>query len=140
MAFKRFVEVGRLCIISYGEHADKICVIVDIQDQGHVVIDAPADSGVPRTVINVKRLKLTDVVVKLPRACKTSVVRKALEAQQAVQRFRETAWGQKVEKQRVRARLTDFDRFRVMVARKRRSQLIKQELGRLRSETKTSAS
>ncbi|KAK4532733.1 hypothetical protein CCYA_CCYA13G3590 [Cyanidiococcus yangmingshanensis] len=140
MAFKRFVQVGRLCLISYGEHADKLCVVVDILDQGRVVVDAPAESSVPRHVINVKRLKLTDIVVKMPRACKTKTVRKALEAQQAVQRFQESSWGKKLSRQRVRAQLTDFDRFRVMIARKRRSQLIGRELRRLRSETRVSTS
>jgi large subunit ribosomal protein L14e len=140
MAFKRFIQVGRVCLISYGEHADKLCVVVDILDQSHVVVDAPAESSVPRHVINVKRLKLTDIVVKLPRACKTKTVRKALEMQQAVKRFEESSWGKKLQRQQVRARLSDFDRFRVMIARKRRSQLIGQELGRLRSETRATAS
>lgn len=32
MGFTRFVEIGRVCLINYGEDAGKLCTIVDILD------------------------------------------------------------------------------------------------------------
>ncbi len=35
-----------------------------------------------------------------------------------MKKFGESAWARKITKQKVRASLTDFDRFKVMIARK----------------------
>ena len=134
MAFKRFVEIGRICLISYGRLSNRLCVIVDVMDQNHVIIDAADGSPVQRQVINLKRLNLTDLVVKLPRGCKSKTVHKVMAQEDVEAKFAATAWGRKIARQRLRASLNDFDRFKVMVARKRRSYLIGQELGALRKE------
>jgi hypothetical protein len=41
--FKRFVEAGRFCLITYGPDCGKTCVIVDIIDGTKVVIEGPKD-------------------------------------------------------------------------------------------------
>ena len=41
--FKRFVEAGRFCLITYGPDCGKTCVIVDIIDGTKVVVEGPKD-------------------------------------------------------------------------------------------------
>ena len=41
--FNRFVEAGRLALITYGPMTGKLCVIVDIIDGTKVVVDGPKD-------------------------------------------------------------------------------------------------
>ena len=38
--------------------------------------------------------------------------------------WKKTAWATKLEKKKVRANLSDFDRFRVMVAKKQKSKIV----------------
>ena len=62
--FKRFVEVGRVVLISYGPDAGKLATIVDVMDHNRVLVDGPEKlTGVHRHEINVKRIKLTDMKV-----------------------------------------------------------------------------
>ena len=59
--FTRFVEPGRLALITFGPCAGKMCTIVDIVDQKRVVVDGPESiTGVKRHMMPVKRLSLTD--------------------------------------------------------------------------------
>lgn len=67
MPFKRFVEVGRLCLVTYGPMEGKLCVVVNIIDQSHVLVDGtPAgDAGTPRMGMSLKRMMLTDLKVPI---------------------------------------------------------------------------
>eukprot|EP00438_Fugacium_kawagutii_P007307 Skav235701 [mRNA] locus=scaffold280:289847:293241:- [translate_table: standard] len=59
--FKRFVEPGRLALITYGPCTGKLCTITDIVDQKRVVVDGPEEiTGVRRHMMPIKRLSLTD--------------------------------------------------------------------------------
>ena len=42
MGFKRFVEIGRVAVISYGPDSGKLCTIVDVIDHNRVLVDGPA--------------------------------------------------------------------------------------------------
>lgn len=62
--FKRFVEIGRVVLISYGPDRGKLCTIVDVIDQNRVLVDGPESvTGVHRHELNIKRIKLTDMKV-----------------------------------------------------------------------------
>ena len=64
MSFKRHVELGRVCLINYGELEGKLCTIVDVIDNNRVLVDGPAPvTGVKRQAINLKRIQLTDIKV-----------------------------------------------------------------------------
>lgn len=43
LMFKRFVEAGRFCLVTYGPDCGKTCVIVDIIDGTKVIVDGPKD-------------------------------------------------------------------------------------------------
>lgn len=123
--FERFVEPGRLCMIP---HLNKVVVIVDIIDQNRVLIDGPT-SDVPRQQVPLKHIQLTDVVVKnVQRGCRTRGLLTLLEAQGSIAKFNESEAGKKQAAQAFRTNMTDFERFKLMVAHKRRRTLIREAM------------
>ena len=64
MGFKRFVEIGRVAVISYGPDSGKLCTIVDVIDHNRVLVDGPAAiTGVHRHELGINRIMLTDLKV-----------------------------------------------------------------------------
>ena len=64
MPYKRFVEVGRVALISYGPDVGKLCTIVNVLDHNRVLVDGPEPiTGVHRHELNIKRIMLTDLTV-----------------------------------------------------------------------------
>merc|ERR1711920_638343 len=123
--YTRFVQPGRLALITYGPCAGKICTIIDIVDQKRVVVDGPESlTGVRRHMMPIKRLSLTDLKSSIPRGAREKTLKKALEKDGALKKFGETAWGKKLAAKEARAQMTDFDRFKLMVAKKKRAQVV----------------
>merc|ERR1719265_292608 len=67
------------------------------------------------------RLSLTDFKLKIVRAAREKAVKKALEESGTMAKWSETAWGKKLAAQEARSKMTDFERFKLMVAKKKRS-------------------
>merc|ERR1712151_828148 len=104
----------------------KMCTIVDIVDQKRVVVDGPESvTGVRRHMMPVKRLSLTDFKAKITRGAREKTLRLALEKDSVMQKWSETAWAKKLAAKEVRAKMTDFDRFKLIVARKNRTAGVK---------------
>jgi large subunit ribosomal protein L14e len=57
----------------------------------------------------------------LPRGARTPVVAKKMEAQGVVAKWNETNTAKRLNKTAVRQNLTDFERFKVMVAQKKKA-------------------
>lgn len=112
-------------VFQKGEHKNKLAVIVEIVDHNRVLVDGPS-SGVPRHVASLKHVNLTKFVVeKVARSCSSKAVQKRFEEQAIAAKWAETAAAKKVARQTIRAGLTDFDRFKVMVLQKKRSRIVK---------------
>merc|ERR1712203_1168499 len=127
--FKRFVEPGRLALITYGPCAGKMCTIVDIVDQKRVVVDGPESvTGVRRHMLPVKRLSLTDLKAKLCRGAREKALKTALDKDGVMAKWAETSWAKKLKAKETRANMTDFERFKLMVAKKKRSAEVKKTL------------
>merc|ERR1719223_230419 len=77
-----------------------------------------------------KRLALTDLVVEIQRLPKKTALVKALESSGTIKKFSSSSWGQKIAIQKARASLNDFDRFKVMVARVKKSSIMKRALAK----------
>nr|XP_024361730.1 60S ribosomal protein L14-1-like [Physcomitrium patens]XP_024361731.1 60S ribosomal protein L14-1-like [Physcomitrium patens]PNR29732.1 hypothetical protein PHYPA_028426 [Physcomitrium patens] len=132
MVFRRFVEIGRVALINYGPQHGKLVVIVDVIDQNRALIDSP---DMTRTQINFKRLSLTDITIPdLSRTPSKKVLKEAYASAEVDQKWASSAWGKKLAVRAKRASLNDFDRFKVMVARVKRSSIVRRELGKLRRE------
>merc|ERR1719168_178565 len=124
--YTRFVEPGRLALITYGACAGKMCTVVDIVDQKCVVVDGPASvTGVARHMMPVKRLSLTDFKAAVPRGAREKTLRLALEKDGIMSKWANTSWAKKLKAKEVRSAMSDFDRFKLMVAKKKRSAAVK---------------
>ena len=66
-----------------------------------------------------KRLNITGVkVANLPRGARSPVVAKRLADQKTVEVFNKTSFAKKIAARNIRATLSDFDRFKLMIAKK----------------------
>ena len=122
MVFKRFVEVGRVIIINYGPYTGKLAVIVDVLTTTKVLVQG-VKGGVRRQELSLNRVTLTDEKINIVRNAKKDAVAKALEESKVEEKIKKSKLGQKVELRQKRANLTDFDRFKVMRLRQKRSVL-----------------
>lgn len=126
--FTRFVEAGRLCTVEYGPYIQKLAVIVDIIDQNRVLVDGPT-TGVARHSIPLKWIKLTEVIVKgVKRGCSTVTLQSLLEKQNSIQAYNSSFEGKKRLALLFRENMTDFERFKLMVAQKRRRDIMRKEV------------
>ncbi|XP_031963054.1 60S ribosomal protein L14 [Corvus cornix cornix] len=130
MVFKRFVEIGRVAFISFGPHAGKLVAIVDVIDQNRALVDGPC-SGVRRQAMPFKCMQLTDFVLKFPHSARQKCVRRAWEKENINEKWSATRWAKKIEAREKKAKMTDFDRYKVMKAKKMRNRIIKHEMKKL---------
>lgn len=108
-----------------GEHKNKLAVIVEIIDQNRALVDCPS-TGVPRHVALFRHMLLTKMVLeKMPRGACSKTVQKRFEEQGIAAKWGETVTAKKAAKKEARAKLNDFERFKVMVLQKKRSRIVK---------------
>ena len=132
MTFKRFVEVGRVVLVNYGPDAGKLATIIDILDQNKCLIDGPAEiTGVTRQVIPYKRVSLTDFTVKIQHSARQKTLKKAWAEADIMAKWEASSWAKKLASKKKRANLSDFDRFKVMVAKKQKSAIIAKKMAEL---------
>merc|ERR1719231_761095 len=123
MVFTRFVQVGRVAMINFGPDNGKLVTIVDIVNGTKCFVDGPT-SGVARKTIPYSQIALTDFTVEIERGCSSADLKAALESADIDGQFAATAWGKKLANKKKRAALTDFERYKVMVARQKRAKII----------------
>ncbi|KAK9957080.1 hypothetical protein ABG768_011350 [Culter alburnus] len=138
MVFKRFVEIGRVAFIAFGPHEGKLVAIVDVIDQNRALVDGPC-SGVRRQAMPFKCLQLTDYVIKVPHSARQKYVRRAWEKAEINKKWEESSWAKKIEARKKRAAMSDFDRFKVMKAKKMRNKIIKKEVKKLQKAAQKKA-
>ncbi|XP_040094828.1 60S ribosomal protein L14-like [Oryx dammah] len=138
MVFRRFVEVGRVAYVSFGPHAGKLVAIVDVIDQNRALVDGPC-TQVRRQAMPFKCMQLTDFILKFPHSARQKYVRKAWEKADINAKWAATRWAKKIEAREKKAKMTDFDRYKVMKARKM-NRLIKIEVKKLQKAALLKAS
>ena len=126
MGYNKFVQVGRVARINYGPQEGKLATIVDIVSDKRVLVDG---EGISRQVIPVARLQLTKQVLKVGRGARTGAVRKLISKEQVAKKFAESTLGKHYTSQEKRQNLTDFERFKVLVLRRRLSKLLRSKKG-----------
>ena len=73
------IEIGRMCVKTYGRESGKECVIIDIIDKSFVLITGPKSvSGVKRRRVNVSHLEPTETVLDISRGASDEEVEKVL--------------------------------------------------------------
>ncbi|KAG5339257.1 RL14 protein, partial [Acromyrmex charruanus] len=131
--FQRFVQSGRVAYVSDGPYQGKLVTIVDVIDQNRVLIDSPL-SGVSRGEMRLDQLHLTKFRLRFPFSGSSRVVRKAWDAANINELWKETMWAKKVEAKKKRAELNDFDRFKLHKARQIRNKLRSDAFYRLKKK------
>mmetsp|Transcript_27324 Transcript_27324/g.76654 ORF Transcript_27324/g.76654 Transcript_27324/m.76654 type:complete len:135 (+) Transcript_27324:137-541(+) len=132
MVFKRYVEVGRIVLVNFGPEEGKLATIIDVVDQNKCLIDGPADiTGVARQVISFTRISLTDLTVKIQRNARQKTLKKAWEEGDTLNKWESSSWAKKLASRKKRANLSDFERFKVMVARKQKNEIIAKKVAEL---------
>merc|ERR1712137_1426419 len=111
MPFTRNVEIGRLAMVNYGPDYGKLVVITDVLDHPDQL----------RRVESFKRLSLTDFKCEIPRMAKKKVLKKALEESEILGKFAASSWGKKLQGQADKANMSDFDRYKAMLAKKKKN-------------------
>ena len=130
--FKRYVEVGRVVLINYGPDEGKLATIVDIVDSNKCLVDGPANlTGVSRQVISFSRIALTDFTVKVSLNARQKSLTAAWKEADIQNKWDASSWAKKLSAKKKRATLSDFDRFKVMVAKKQRSSIIAKKMKEL---------
>ena len=131
--FKRFVEPGRLCVVNYGPHHEKTCVIVEIIDHRRVVVDGPT-TKVARQQMPIRWLTLTPLVAKFQKGARTGIVKKALADGEIIEKFYASSWGKKLKNREARKNMTDFERFKAMTLQSRKGQMVRKEINKLKKK------
>ena len=127
------MEAGRVAFINYGEDYGKLVVIVDFADHGRALIDG---ENFPRVLYPIKRLTLTKLVVPLQRGSRTGTLLKAIEEFKLNEKWAETPVAKKLAMRETRANLSDWERFKVMRNRKRRSYTVRKLVSKVISKKK----
>jgi large subunit ribosomal protein L14e len=132
MPFTRYMEVGRVVLVNFGPEAGKLATVIDIVDQNKCLIDGPADlTGVTRQVISYTRISLTDLTVPVQRNARQKSLLKAWKEADTLAKWEATSWAKKLSSRKKRSNLSDFGRFKVMVAKKQKSAIIDKKMAEL---------
>merc|ERR1719486_250277 len=91
-------------------------------------------------MLPVKRLSLTDFKATIPRGAREKTLKKALETEEIMKKWSETAWAKKLAAKKTRSEMDDFARFKLMVAKKKRSKAIKTILKKDKKKTRSEMS
>jgi len=133
LACKNFVEIGRVVLVNYGPDSGKLAVIIDIVDQNTALVDGPLDqTGVARQSINFRRLRLTPLKLVIPRSVRTSTLSKRFKAADIMGQWNKSNLAQRLTNQNRRRTLSDFERFKLMILRKKKSAIINREVAKLK--------
>merc|ERR1719409_791357 len=76
----------------------------------------------------VKRLSLTDFKATIPRGAREKTLKAALAKDEVMKKWGETKWAAKLKNKEARKNMTDFDRFKLYQAKKKRSIIVKKAL------------
>ncbi len=96
------------------------------------MIDGPANlTGVERKVISYGRIALTDFTVNIPRDADASALNEAWVEADVQAKWDESAWAKKLVAKNKRANLSDFERFKVQLAKKKKSAIIAKKMKEL---------
>ena len=129
MTFARKVQVGGVVYITYGPDAGNLAVITDIIDHSRVLVEGPL---VKRQSLSFKRCTLTPLVLQIPRSIGSKALKKQMEAQDLMGKWNKTAWAKKIQTRALRASLGDFDRFQVMLNRKKAATIVNKKVALIR--------
>ncbi|EJW02648.1 hypothetical protein EDEG_02968 [Edhazardia aedis USNM 41457] len=121
-----FVQVGRLATYTKKDARNNFFVITQIQDKNFVIAQEPTTKRKIR--VNVKQVKLLDVVLNINENMNESEVQEVLDHEGCVKWYHETAdYKECVEDAKYKS-ANDFERFKFDLKKKVENDLISQKL------------
>lgn len=118
--YNRFVEVGRVVRVNYGPSYGQLATIVDVISDKRVLIDG---ENIQRQAIPIRRLQLLSNKVGVLRGTRSGKVKSILKKEGIQKKYNESSLGRAYAAQVRRENLTDFERFKVLVLRRKLSKL-----------------
>lgn len=128
---KRYVQIGRVAIVNFGQHTNKLVVILNILDASRVLVEGPT-SGVRRQVLTTHRLALTPIAIAIPRNARQGTLNKIYAESKVDEKWSQTSWAKKIATRAHRAQMTDLDRFKVVIARRKLNKVARVEYNKLK--------
>lgn len=128
---QRFVEMGRVLLVNYGDQTGKLGVVIDIINENSVLVDGVHGSDEyvsSRQVIKLTWVSLTDIVVDIAREPKQTEVKAACSS--LLSDWNATAWAKKIAMKKKRTSMTDFQRYKLQAAKTAKSKLFRAELAK----------
>ena len=126
------LRLGRVVYVNYGPISGKIAVVVDIINENRIVVDGPG-LGVARQAVSVKRVVLTKFLLGGYKMTDSQGdLKKQIEKFDLLKRFRSCGIGKKIAQQERRRELTDFERFKVLVLRRKLSRAVRTNINKNR--------
>ena len=116
------MQVGRVVRIKYGPLQGKLATIVDILNDKRVLIDG---EGITRQIIPITRLQLSKQVLKVGRGITGGKLRAIIAKENVQKNYEATSSGRSYARQARRQQLTDFERFKALVLRRKLSKLLR---------------
>ena len=86
--------------------------VTDVVRWLQALITGPC-SGVPRQAMSLTNLTLTRFTIKIPHSARDRTVRKSFQSEKIKEKWLETALAKRIALREKRAKLTDFDRFKI---------------------------
>ena len=127
------LEVGRVVLFNFGPYVNRLAVVVDMVSAKQILVSGPG-LGVPKTVTNVKRLRLTKFrLASVQKNEKQKSLEEKIAKADVQGRFNETALGARLLKQQRRRTLTDFERFKAKQLRMRLNNVIRTHVNKNRA-------
>jgi len=84
------IEIGRICVKTYGREAGRKCIIIDIVDDNYVVVTGPKNiSGVRRRRANINHVEPLDKKIEISKGASDEEVIKILEKEGLIDFMRE---------------------------------------------------
>lgn len=96
--------------------------------------------GVSRQQIPIKWIALTSCLTKIGRGARSGTLTSALAQQKTIEKYNSSRAGKVAAASVKRRNLNDFERFQLMIAKKRFNSLVRQEIGKVKSAAKKPAS
>ena len=126
------LEIGRVVLFTFGPYVNKLAIVLDMVSAKQILVSGPG-LGVPKTVTNVKRLKLTKFrLASVSKGEKHSTLQQKIADADVQGKFDSSVLGTKLRNQEKRRALSDFERFKVKQLRMRMNKLIRAHVNKNR--------
>jgi len=133
MVYNRFVEIGRVVYVRHGEEEGKIGVIIEVVDHNKVQVAGPT-TGLRRQILPLNWLTLTNIKLTIGRGARTKSLTKVAKDQKLDETWQKTGMYKRLNSQNVRKAMTDFDRFKLKTAQRKKTEVVGKAFRALKRE------